>query len=75
MESKRVYHVHLREPYNGKQDYYFGSLTAIYVNLPEDVLGVKYTSLKAKKFTGYENNKCVIKVDQLIRNERKHGAD
>lgn len=71
MESKRVYHVHLAEPYEGKQDYYFGSLAAIYSTIPENVLGVKYTSLTAKKFTGYENKKCVIKVDELIRNERK----
>lgn len=71
MEAKRVYHVHLREPYNDKQDYYFGSIVAIYSTIPESVLGVKYTTLTAKKFTGYENKKCVIKVDEIIRNDRK----
>lgn len=63
--------MHLAEPYNGKQDYYFGSIVAIYSTIPESVLGVKYTSLISKKFTGYENKKCVIKVDEIIRNDRK----
>lgn len=71
MESKRVYHVHLHEPYEGKNDYYFGSIKAIYSYLPGEVLGVKYTTLTAKKFTGYENKKCVIKVDELKRDIRQ----
>lgn len=71
MEAKRVYHVHLHEPFNGKTDFYFGSIIAIYSMLPESVLGVKYNTLKAKKLTSFENKKCVINVDDLIRNERK----
>lgn len=71
MEAKRVYHVHLREPYEGKSDFYFGSLIAIYRYLPADVVGIKYSSLKSTKRQHYENKKCVINVDEIKRNDRK----
>lgn len=70
MESKKIVHVHLKEPYEGKEDYYFGSLRAIYTVLPEVVVGLRYKSLTAKKFSRYENKRCVIIVDALIRNSR-----
>lgn len=71
MESKKVIHVHLYEPYEGKNDYYFGSIIAIYGTLPPEVVGIKYTSLCSKKLTHYENKKCVINVDEIKRNKRK----
>lgn len=71
MEPKRIYHVHLHEPYEGKCDYYFGAIVAIYGTLPPEVVGIKYSSLTAKKLTHYENKKCVINVDEIVRNKRK----
>lgn len=68
MESRKVVHVHLHEPYEGKTDYYFGSLAAIYATLPDDVVGIKYKSLTAKKFSRYENKHCVVNVDEIKRN-------
>lgn len=73
MESKKIYHVHLHEPYNGKQDYYFGSMLAIYRHLPADVVGIKYVSLKSRKWTQYENKKCVIISDEIKRSSNKDG--
>lgn len=43
---------------------------AIYTSLPEEVVGIKYTSLTAKKFSRYKNKKCVIIVDELKRNPK-----
>ena len=74
MESRKVVHVHLHEPFEGKTDYYFGSLAAIYASLPEEVVGIKYKSLTAKKFSRYENKRCVVIVDEIKRkhqNEKK----
>ena len=71
MEAKKVIHVHLHEPFEGKRDYYFGSIIAIYSTLPEAVLGIKYVSLTSKKLTQYMNEKCIINVDNIIRNKRK----
>lgn len=71
MESKKIIHVHLHEPFEGKCDYYFGSIIAIYATLHPDVVGIKYNSLTAKKLTYYENKKCVINVDEIRRNKRK----
>lgn len=68
MESRKIVHVHLNEPYEGKSDYYFGSLAAIYASLPEEVVGIKYKSLTAKKFSRYENKRCVVNVDEIKRN-------
>ena len=35
----KVVHVELNEPYQGKKDYYFGSLAAIFDTLPKEVVG------------------------------------
>lgn len=72
MESKKIVHVHLKEPFEGKEDYYFGSLRAIYATIPEVAIGLTYKSLTAKKFSRYENKKCVINVDEIKRNQRNN---
>ena len=41
----KVIHVELREPYNGKIHYYFGSKAAIYDTLPEELVGIAKESL------------------------------
>lgn len=74
MEAKRIYHVRLYEPFEGKTDYYFGSIKAIYATLTAEIVGVKYNSLTAKKLVRYEGKKCVINVDEIRRNVR-HAKD
>lgn len=69
MESKKIVHVKLKEPKDGRKDYYFGSLLAIYDNLSRDDVGIAYKSLtnalRGKEY--YENKKCIIRVGKLER--------
>lgn len=44
---KKIIHVHLIFE---KEDYYFGSLAAIYTVLAPEQLGVKYNTLRNAKF-------------------------
>ncbi len=39
MRQNNVIHVELNEPYQGKKNWYFGSIAAIYQELPKDVVG------------------------------------
>jgi hypothetical protein len=71
MEAKKIVHVHLVEPYNGEQDFYFGSVKAIFDFIPAEVIGIKYTSLKSRRREMYQNKKCVIKFDELKRKKRE----
>ena len=69
MESSKVVHVHFKEPYEGMTDLYFGSLKAIYIQVPENIIGIKYNSL-TNAIRGndcYENKSCVIRIGALQR--------
>lgn len=69
MESSKVVHVHFKVPYEGMTDLYFGSLKAIYAQVPEDIIGIKYKSL-TNAIRGkdcYENKSCVIRIGALQR--------
>lgn len=69
MESSKVVHVHFKEPYEGMTDLYFGSLKAIYAQVPEDIIGIKYKSL-TNAIRGkdcYENKSCKILIGELQR--------
>lgn len=39
MKQNNVIHVELDEPYQGKKNWYFGSVAAIYQELPKEVVG------------------------------------
>ena len=39
MKLPKVIHVELREPYNGKRHFYFGSIAAIFDELSEEQIG------------------------------------
>ena len=72
----KVIHVELKEPYQGKIHYYFGSKAAIYDALPIQVVGIKLESLWAINLEQkeYNNKLCTIRADILQRKERgKHG--
>lgn len=45
MKLPKVIHVELREPYNGKRHFYFGSIAAIFDELSEEQIGIKKESL------------------------------
>lgn len=65
----KVVHLQLYEPYNGRTDFYFGSIKAIYDHVPRDVVGIAYTSLTAtmRGKGEYRNKKCSIKVGELLQ--------
>lgn len=69
MESSKVVHVHFKKPYEGMTDLYFGSLKAIYLQVPEDIIGIKYKSL-TNAIRGkdcYKNKSCIIRIGELVR--------
>lgn len=73
MSKSTVYHLRFHEPQTSKQDYYFGSLSAIYKELTEDDVGCKLTALwgaKISKEKPYVNNKVIIRKDNLIRSKQ-----
>ena len=53
--------VHLEK---GGQHYYYGSVTAMFEHWTAEELGVNYRKLRDMR--GYTNDKCVIRVGQLI---------
>lgn len=68
----KVIHVELKEPYQGKNHYYFGSKAAIYDTLPIQVIGIKLESLWAINLeqSEYNNKLCTIRTGILQRKER-----
>nr|DAW03039.1 MAG TPA: hypothetical protein [Caudoviricetes sp.] len=73
-QQRKVIHVELKVPYQGKRHWYFGSLAAIYHILPTDVIGVKLTSLWAHfKEDDYIGRKCIIRKGVLNRTRTNRG--
>lgn len=71
MESKqqqrKVVHVELREPYNGRQHWYFGSLAAIYDHIPAEVMGVSLKTIWSHKAQNlYLGKKATVRIDKLL---------
>lgn len=71
----KVIHVELNEPYQGEKHYYFGSKTAIYDHLPEDIIGIKKESLwnVDLKKEQYQNKFCTIRMGTLRRTKSNRG--
>lgn len=76
-EAKKIIHVHLKHPApNQNDDWYFGSMKAIYDHLSKDDLGRQYDSLinhfwNNKEIDVFENNKCIIKKGEILRANQK----
>lgn len=74
MRIIKVIHVHLIFE---KQDYYFGSISAIYDTLDENVVGIKESSLL---HSGLGEGSCIptrraiIRQAHLIRSKRKESS-
>ncbi|MDR2286207.1 MAG: hypothetical protein LBE04_01835 [Prevotellaceae bacterium] len=65
----KVIHIELKQQYNGKTHYYFGSKTAVYKHLTVGIIGIKKTSLWNVDLDEkpYENRLCIIRAGQLYR--------
>lgn len=57
----KVIHVHLL---NGRKNYYFGSISAIYSVLTEDQVGIKKSSLL---HAGLADGGCILNKKAMIR--------
>lgn len=73
----KVIHVELKKPYLGKTHYYFGSQTAIYEELPEEIVGIKKESLwnEDLKAGEYSNKLCTIRMGSLTRKPTARGGN
>lgn len=67
--KQKIIHLHLKEPFNGESDYYFGSLIAIYQLVPAELLGIGYKSLTnaLRGHERYENKRIAVHVSTLHR--------
>jgi hypothetical protein len=77
-EQKHIYRVSFNEPMNGKTDYFFSSLSAIYTDFSAEEIGCKVTRLWNIKITPdrpYIGRKCTITKEPLHRKKQTHGKD
>lgn len=67
---EKIIHVEFKEPHDGKRQHmYFGSLRAIYGDVPAGWIGIKYDSLR-NTMTGqpyYENRNVIIRKGNVVR--------
>lgn len=74
-QQRKVIHVQLNEPYNGKHHYYFGSIAAIYDVLPKDVVGISKESLwNVLKDETYTGTKSTIRFGILHTKQSNRGV-
>ena len=73
MKQNNVIHVELNEPYQGKKNWYFGSIAAIYQELPKDVVGAgkewPWQCLSGKD--EYRTRKATIRRSRVITKQQK----
>lgn len=69
-KQESIIEVRFYQPKNGKEVYYFGSLTAIYEVFTPDEIGCKLYELWGAKITydnPFDNGVCVISKHSVIR--------
>jgi len=75
--STKVVHLRLNEPFEGQNDFYFGSIKAIYDTIPKERIGIGYKSLTNHGLKGniYKNSLCTIDIGIMrrkpIRNKKQ----
>jgi hypothetical protein len=72
--QKHIYRVSFKEPIDGKTDYFYGSLSAIFTNFTPEEIGCKVQRLWNIKITGetpYIGRKCTITKEPLRRKTQK----
>ena len=65
--KSQIVQVHFFEPVNGKADYYFGSLKAIYAEFNKEQIGITLESLYAYGVT--QERAKVTKTCRIIKQE------
>lgn len=65
--KSQIVQVHFFEPVEGKTDYYFGSLKAIYAKFTKEQVGISLDSLYTCKIS--QDNAKVTKRCRIIRQE------
>lgn len=73
--QRKVIHVELKKPYNGKRNYYFGSVAAIYDTLPVEIVGIAAGALwnvfgKEQKYVG---RLAIIREGRLLSKKTNRG--
>lgn len=74
MNKRKVFHVEMKEPVDGKRHFYFGSKKAIFERFLHDEVGITYryfTNCVNLQNGPYENKKCVIRQGELITTAKK----
>lgn len=73
MKQNNVIHVELNEPYQGKKNWYFGSVAAIYQELPKEVVGAGkewlWQCLSGKD--EHRTRKATIRRSKVITKQQK----
>lgn len=67
--GNKIIHVELKEAYEGKRHFYFGSKTAVYDKFDKSILGCTLPTLHTVNLNKgeYENKKCIIRQGILHR--------
>ena len=65
--KSQIVQIHFFEPINGKTDYYFGSLKAIYAKFTKEQIGISLESLYTCRVS--QEKAKVTKTCRIIRQE------
>lgn len=74
MNKRKVFHVEMKEPVDGRRHFYFGSKKAIFERFAHDEVGITYryfTNCVKLSNGPYENKKCVIRQGELTTTAKK----
>lgn len=72
-KKEYVIRVHFYELVNGKQDYYFGSLKAIYTQFTPQQIGCRLHRLYGiKPLASKETQRCRISKEVVLRMEQRN---
>jgi len=74
-KQAHIYKVSFKEPINGKTDYFYSSLSAIFTNFTSEEIGCKVQRLwnvKIAEDNPYIGKKCTITKERLTRKKIKN---
>ena len=73
MRQNNVIHVELDEPYQGEKNWYFGSVAAIYQELPKEVVGAgkEWLWQCLSKKSEHRTRKATIRRSKVITKQQK----
>ena len=79
LAEMQIVKVSFPKPMKGKTEWYFGCLTAIYDVFTSEEIGVKLTTLQAKKWEFKSTSTCSLQRIKVLRkrhvNRRKSNKD